>query len=92
MTDWDEILEAIQNALHALDETHDASKQLKKNTNHETFDLFRTKMEELHEHLSRLKNILDNEEAYAMDELMDAMSRVYSSHGADYRRTPRLKG
>ncbi len=91
MTDWEEIVEAIQNALHALDETHDASKQLKEHTNHETFDAFRAKMADLHEHLSRLKSILDNEEAYAMDELMDAMSRVYSSHGADYRRTPRLK-
>jgi hypothetical protein len=34
--------------------------------------------------------VLDNEEAFAMDELMDAMSKVYSGHRADYRKTPRM--
>ena len=47
-------------------------------------------MIELHEHLSKLKMVLDNEEAFAMDELMDAMSKAYSGHRADYRKTPRM--
>ncbi len=91
MTDWDQVIEYIHNAMQVLDEAHGASEQLKENANHETFDAFRAKMAELHEHLSKLKGILDNEEAYAMDELMDALSRVYSGHRADYRRTPRIK-
>lgn len=90
MTDWNLILEYINNAMQAVDEAHEASHGLKENTNHETFNGFRQKMEELEEHLGRLKKVLDNEEAYAMDELMDALSKVYSGHRADYRRTPRI--
>jgi hypothetical protein len=54
------------------------------------FDLFRDKMMELHERLSKLKIVLDNEEAYAVDELVDAISTATTGHRADYRRTPRM--
>ena len=54
------------------------------------FDLFRDKMLELHERLSRLKIVLDNEEAYAVDELVDALSLANTGHRAEYRRTPRM--
>lgn len=91
MTDWDEIVGYIRNAIEAVDEAHRASQTLKQETNHKTFEAFRAKMEELEEHLGKLKSVLDNEEAYAMDELMDALSKVYSGHLADYRRTPRMK-
>jgi hypothetical protein len=91
MTDWDLILEYIHNAMQAVDEAHQASNELKDNANHETFNGFREKMAELEEHLRNLKIVLDNEEAYAMDELMEALSKVYSGHGADYRRTPRME-
>ncbi len=90
MTDWDQILEYIHNAMQAVDEAHQASHELRENANHETFNGFRQKMEELEEHLGQLKKVLDNEEAYAMDELMDALSKVYSGHRTDYRRTPRM--
>ncbi len=91
MTDWDEIVENIHNAMRAIDEASRASDELKQNTNHATFDTFRTKVAELDEHLSKLKMVLDNEEAYAMDELMDALSMVYSGHRAEYRRTPHME-
>jgi hypothetical protein len=47
-------------------------------------------MQELEAHLRKLKTVLDNEEAFAMDELMDALSKVYSGHRADHRRTQRM--
>ena len=53
-------------------------------------DLFRDKMMELHERLSKLKIVLDNEEAFAVDELADALSMANTGHRADYRRTPRM--
>jgi hypothetical protein len=91
MTDWDQVIEYMHNAMQAVDEAHRASEELKEKTNHQTFDGFREKMVELEEHLGRLKIVLDNEEAFAMDELIDALSRVYSGHRAEYRRTPRMK-
>jgi hypothetical protein len=91
MTDWDEIVGYIRLAIDAVDEAHRASQSLRQEANHKTFEAFRTKMEDLQEHLAKLKAILDNEEAFAMDELMDALSKVYSGHLADYRRTPRMK-
>ncbi len=91
MTDWDEILGYIRNAIDAVDQAHSASEALKKDANHQSFDAFRSRLRELEQHLGKLKQVLDNEEAYAMDELMDALSQVYSGHRADYRRTPRMK-
>jgi len=90
MTDWDEIVGYIQQAMNAVDEAHSASEDLKQNADHATFEVFRNRMKELEEHLQRLKAVLDNEEAFAIDELMDALSRVYTSHAADYRKTPRM--
>jgi predicted translin family RNA/ssDNA-binding protein len=90
MSDLTQMAEAIHEAMQAVEEAHIASKELREETNHIKFDEFRARMAELHEHLSKLKMILDNEEAYVMDELMDALSKAYSSHRADYRRTPRM--
>jgi hypothetical protein len=90
MTDWDEIVEYIHNAMEAMDEAHAASQKLRQDANHATFDAFRQKVDELQGRLSKLKTVLDNEEAFAMDELIDALSQVYSGHGTTYRRTPRM--
>ena len=90
MTDWDEIVGYIHNAIEAVDQAHGASESLKLAANHETFEAFRVKMQELEAHLRKLKTVLDNEEAFAMDELMDALSKVYSGHRADHRRTQRM--
>ena len=91
MSDLTTMAEYIHDAMQAVDEAHHASNKLKVNANHETFDAFRAKMLELREHLRKLKMVLDDEEAYAMDELMDALSKVYTEHRAEYRRTPRMK-
>ena len=90
MSDLTMIAEDIVNTMRAIDEAQQVAKKLRENTDHAAFDAFRTKMLELHDHLSKLKMVLDNEEAFAMDELMDAMSGFYSDHRADYRKTPRM--
>jgi hypothetical protein len=48
-------------------------------------------MQELIEHLTRLQTVLNNEEAFAVDELVDWISKTYTGHPADYRRTPRME-
>jgi len=90
MTDWDEIVESINRAMEAVSKAHNASQTLQQDANHNTFEVFRRRMKELEDHLQRLKRVLDNEEAFAMDELMDALSKVYSGHAADHRKTPRM--
>ena len=72
------------------DESHYITQTLYEDPKLAAFDLFRDKMLELHERLSKLKIVLDNEEAYAVDELVDAISVATTGHRADYRRTPRM--
>ena len=90
MTDWDEVVGYISAAMDAVEEAHTASETLQQAANHEAFQEFRRKMQALEQHLQQLKTVLDNEEAFAMDELMDALSKVYSGHRAEYRKTPRM--
>jgi hypothetical protein len=83
-------MEAAHRAAEATDEKHDIKQTLHEETNLATFDVFRTKMLDLHERLSKLKIVLDNEEAFAVDELVDAISMANTGHRAEYRRTPRM--
>lgn len=91
MSDLTLIAEYIHDAMEAVDEAHQAGNELREDVNHRAFEAFRIKMAELEDHLKKLKSVLDNEQAYAMDELMDALSAAYSGHRADYRRTPRMR-
>ena len=91
MTDWDEVVENIRNAMAAVEGAHGASQNLRREANHANFEEFRAKMRLLEEHLRKLKVVLDHEEAFAMDELMDALSKVYSRHRAKHRGTPRME-
>jgi hypothetical protein len=77
-------------ATQAADESHPITQTLHEETNLAAFDFFRTKMLELHDRLSKLKIVLDNEEAFAVDELVDALSMANTGHRAEYRRTPRM--
>jgi hypothetical protein len=90
MSDVTLIAEDIINTMRAMDEAYHATQVLRETTDHVAFDAFRAKMSELEERLTKLKIVLDNEEAFAMDELMDALSMAYSGHRAEYRRTPRM--
>src|SRR5512147_3230567 len=90
MTDWDMIVGYIHNAMEAVDEAHEASHDLRRNATPDTFDEFRVKMAELTEHLTKLQTVLNNEEAFAMDELVDWISKAYTGKPSEYRRTPRM--
>ncbi|MDO9303035.1 MAG: hypothetical protein Q7T89_16730 [Anaerolineales bacterium] len=90
MSDITLIAEDILDTMQAVDEAYHATQLLREKTDHAALDLFRVKMSELEERLKKIKMVLDNEEAFAMDELMDALSMAYSGHRAEYRKTPRM--
>jgi hypothetical protein len=91
MSDLTLVAEDILDAIHAMEDAYNATQKLRENTNHTTFDEFRTRMLKLHDRLERLKMVLDNEEAYAVDELADALSMANTGHRLEYRRTPRMR-
>lgn len=91
MTDWDLMTEYIHNAMHVVDKAHAASRQLRENANLETFDNFRAQLEELTENLTRLQTVLDNQEAFALDEVADWLSKAFTGKPSPYRRTPRMQ-
>ena len=91
MTDWDEITKYIHNAMQAVDDAHKASNKLRENGTPETFSEFQTQMQELTEHLTKLQTVLDNQEAFALDEAADWLSKVFGGEEPSYRRTPRME-
>jgi len=90
MSDLTLFAEDILNAMQAMDEAYHATQALREKTDHVAFDTFRTKMSALEERLTKLKMVLDNEEAFAMDELADALSMANTGHRVEYRKTPRM--
>jgi hypothetical protein len=91
MTDWDLMTEYIHNAMHVVDKAHAASRQLREDANPETFDNFRAQMQELTEHLTKLQTVLNNQEAFALDEFADWLSKAFTGKPSEYRRTPRMQ-
>ncbi|MGE5643454.1 MAG: hypothetical protein ACM3Y8_10620 [Byssovorax cruenta] len=90
MTDWDLMVEYIQRAIDAVDQTHQATIELRENVTPETFDEFRMQVERLTAHLTELQTVLDNQEAFALDELADWLSEAFTGNPSEYRRTPRM--
>lgn len=91
MTDWDLMIESIQRAMQAVDKAHEASNELRQKATPETLDQFRVQIAELTKHLSELQTVLDNQEAFALDEMADWLSQAFSGTASEYRRTPRMK-
>lgn len=91
MTDWDLVIGYIRNAMGKLDESQVAAQELAQNPNLDNFNEFRTQMAELQTNLQSLLSALNDEDAYAFDELVDALSKVHLGHVAAYRRTPRMQ-
>ena len=91
MTDWDLMTEYIYNAMHGVDKAHAASRQLRENANPETFDNFRAQVQELIEELTKLQTVLNNQEAFALDEMADWLSKAFTGKPSPYRRTPRMQ-
>jgi hypothetical protein len=90
MTDWDLMVEYIERAMDAVDKAHEATEELRERVTPETFDQFRVQMDELTEHLTKLQNVLNNQEAFALDEVADWLSKAFTGNPSDYRRTPRM--
>jgi uncharacterized protein YhaN len=91
MTDWDQIVEYIQNAMQAVDQAHEASENLRNHVSPDTFDDFKAQMQELCEQLSTLKDAMEHSTAYSMEELVDALSKMHSGKPAAYRRTQHIE-
>lgn len=91
MTDWDLIVEQIQTAMQAVDQAHEAGENLRNNVTSDTFDEFKTQMQELSDHLRALQKVLEHTSTYAMDELVDALSQMQSGKRAAYRRTQHVE-
>ena len=91
MTDWDLMTEYIHNAMHVVDKAHAASRQLRENANPETFDNFRAQLEELTQRLTKLEIVLNNQEAFALDELADWLRKAFTAEPSPNRRTPRMQ-
>ena len=91
MTDWDLMVEYIQMAMDAVDKAHEATSELRESVTPENIDEFRVRIDELTEHLTRLQTVLNNQEAFALDEMADWLSKAFTGSPSDYRRTPRMK-
>ena len=90
MSDLTMIAEYIHDAMQAIEKAHTVSTDLQNNTNKKTLDEFRAQMDELADHLTKLQEVLSNEEAYAVDELVDALTKAVTGHHPKYRRTPKM--
>ncbi len=84
------IAEDILNAMHATEDAYHATQSLREKTDTAAFDMFRAKMVALQDRLSKIKMVLDNEEAFVIDEIADALSMANTGHRAEYRKTPRM--
>jgi hypothetical protein len=91
MTDWELISAQIHRAMEAVDEAHEASNSLRKKPSAETLDNFQEKMRHLCEHLQDLKYNMNHEDIVFSDEVVDALSEIFSGHEAPYRKSPRSK-
>ena len=91
MTDWDLMTEYIHNAMHVVDKAHAATRQLRENATPETFDNFRMQLQNLTEQLPKLQTVLNNQEAFALDEMADWLSKAFTGKPSEYRRTPRMQ-
>lgn len=91
MTDWDLITEYIRNAMQALDKAHEVTNDLREKATPEAFDQFRAQMGELTEYLTKLQTVLDNQGAFALEELADWLGTSLGGSRPEYRRTPRME-
>ena len=91
MTDWDLMIEYIHNAMYGVDKAHAAIRQVRDHATAETIDNFLAQMQELTENLTNLQTVLNNQEAFAVDEFTDWLSKAFTGKPSDYRRTPRMQ-
>lgn len=88
MTDWNLMVERIQNAMQALEKAHEAKQALEGQTNGETLTKFQVEMKQLEEELRLMKQILEHEDTYSMDEIAAALGSTLNKERSSYRRIP----
>ena len=88
ITDWDLIIEYIHNPMQAVDEAHNVTNELREKATPEVFDEFRSKMDELTEHLTNLQTVLAHQDTFALEEMADWLSVTIGGSRSEYRRTP----
>ena len=91
MTDRELMVERIQNAMNALDLTHAAGSELRKDANSEKLQVFKEHMHELCEKLGDLKVALEHQAVYAEDELINLFSELFSGEETPYRHMPEIE-
>lgn len=91
MTDWNDILENIQRAMQAVDETQKIGEKLRNHTTVENIDEFHQKAEELCQRLNAMSNILKKGSSFPLDELTERLSHTFKGEPKAYRKTPRYK-
>ncbi len=89
MTDWDLMTEYIHNAMYVIDKAHAATRQVREHTTPRTIDNFLAQMQELTENLTNIQTVLNNQEAFALDEFADRLSKEFTGRPAEYQRTAR---
>ena len=90
MTDWDLMIECIRNAMQAMDEAGHTAESLGDQHTREEINRTRQQMLKLVERLSNLKIVLNNQAAFATDELADMLNQAFTGKHTEYRRTPRM--
>lgn len=88
MTDWNLMVERIQNAMQALEKAHQSKQALEGQANGETLTKFQVEMKQLEEELRLMKQILENEDTYSMDEIAAALGHTLNKERSSYRRIP----
>lgn len=91
MTEVEEISEYIRNAMSALEEAHKAGEELRNHTTPDNVDAFTRKCEELCQHLTMLKQIIERGGDFSLDELADILNQMFQGKPAPYRGTPRFE-
>ena len=87
MTDWNDILENIQHAMQAVDETQRISEKLRIEPSPEIIDEFHQQAEELCQRLTAMNSILKKGSAFSLEELTERLSHVFGGEQKTYRKT-----
>ncbi len=90
MTDWDQMIENIHNAMQAVEDAHKTTQELRANPNGEALAAFQAQMKAVIERLTRLQNALEHESEYEIDELADRLAETMSGKPVPYRKTQKV--
>jgi hypothetical protein len=88
MTDWDTIIEQIRRAMEMVDEAHQASENLQNNVTATNVDAFTRQVNRLRSELGSIQWALDHPGQVSMDEVVDALNRLFSGKSVGYRTSP----